>query len=274
MSRVALAALLCLAPGCLFPLAGLSTRSTVKTEAGDVQIIASPAEPVEQQRVERAVNAATKHLLRWGKLEVPVTLYLLPSHLRLTSAINGFGFDWLRAWAQYDVVYLQSPATWGWLVTDGEVDELLLHELTHCVMYQRIGDATSWNTKEVPVWFREGMATWTANQAYKFPSLEDLARFYDKNPDLDPMLNPAPMYRDDSAIVYAAAHHGFTFFVRRMGQQSVHRLLDAMHGGQRFPAAFLAVTGISAEAFAREFRRYIQWRGFRGIGKPKSGLGR
>ncbi len=268
MSRTVLAALLCLGPGCLFPFAGLSPQATVTTEAGEVRIIASPSEPDEQRRVERAVNAATKNLLRWGKLEVPVKLYLLPSHLRLTSAVNGFGYDWLRAWARYDEVLLQSPATWGWQVTDGEIDELLLHELTHCVMYQRIGDATTWETKQVPVWFREGMATWTANQTYKFPSLEDLARFYEQNPSLDPILDPGPMYRDSSAMVYAAAHHGFTFFIRRLQPHAVDALLDAMKAGQTFPAAFLSVTGISAEAFAREFRHYIEWRGFRGIGKP------
>lgn len=270
MRRCAPVVGLLLCSGCLFPFAGLSQRRLVTTEIGEFEVIASPDEPTEQARAEKAIAQASPSLVRWGKLDHRISFYLLPSHLRLASAVGRYGYDWLHAWARYDEVYFQSPATWGWSVTDAEVDELVLHELTHCLMYQRSGTATTWPDKQIPLWFREGMATWTANQAYKFPSLEDLAKFYEQNPAADPIANPDPLYKDSNAIVYSAAHHAFTFLFRRYQEQTVQRLLDSMREGSTFPDAFLKVTGITAEAFALEFRHYVVWRGFRGHGRPRS----
>jgi hypothetical protein len=268
MTRVCAFLIAVFCSGCLFPFAGLNQRRVLTTEVGEVEVIWSAEEAIESQRAERAITAASSNLARWGALDHRVQFYLLPSHLRLASAVGRFGYDWLHAWARYDEVYFQSPATWGWTVSDAEVNELVLHELTHCLMYQRAATAETWVAKEIPLWFREGMATWTANQAYKFPSLEDLARFYETHPEADPILNPDPLYKESNDIVYAAAHHGFTFLIRRYQEQTVHRLLDAMREGRTFPEAFSAVTGITATAFATEFRRYISWRGFRGHGRP------
>src|SRR6185295_2154512 len=50
-----------------------------------------------------------------------------------------------------------------------DVDELMLHELTHCVMYQRSASAADWSRKRIPLWFREGMASVTASQSYRWP---------------------------------------------------------------------------------------------------------
>ncbi|MBS1151344.1 MAG: hypothetical protein H6Q89_3042 [Myxococcaceae bacterium] len=272
MTRLPALLLGLLCSGCLFPFAGLSQRLVLSTGAGDFEVISSPDEPFEQQRAARAIAAASQSLARWGKLDRTVSFYLLPSHLRLASAVGRYGYDWLHAWGRYDEVYFQSPATWGWSVSDAEVDELVLHELTHCLMYQRAATRETWAAKQIPLWFREGMATWTANQAYKFPSLEDLARFYETHPGADPIRDPDPLYKESNDIVYAAAHHAFTFLIRRYQEQTVHRLLDAMQSGQTFPEAFLQVTGISAAAFATEFRHYLVWRGFRGHGRPKPSL--
>jgi hypothetical protein len=272
MARAAPLLLGLLCSGCLYPFSGLTDRRLLTTEAGELEIIASPSEAIEQQRIEQAIAKAGHTLSRWGKLDQRVSFYLLPSHLRLASAVGRYGYDWLHAWARYDEVYFQSPATWGWTVADAEVDELALHELTHCLMYQRAATKETWVARQIPLWFREGMATWTANQAYKFPSLEELARFYEANPGADPITNPDPLYKESNDIVYAAAHHGFTFLIRRYSEQTVHRLLDSMREGRAFPEAFLAVTGITADAFAGEFRHYIVWRGFRGHGRPKAPL--
>ena len=59
----------------------------------------------------------------------------------------------------------------------GQVAELLTHELTHCLMYQRSATADSWPYKGIPLWFREGMASVTAHQGYRRPHDEDIARY-------------------------------------------------------------------------------------------------
>lgn len=261
-------ALLC-TTGCLYPLMGLNQRSLVESDIGRFEIAVRPGWNSDEKVTRGAIKAAVKGLRQWGTYDQTVTFYLMPTHLHLESAIWRFGYPWLRAWGRYDEVFFQAPSSWGNKVGDAELNELVLHELTHCLMYQRAGTPSNWADKQIPLWFREGMATWTAQQGYKFPSLEELARFYEKHPGMDPINDPEPLYKDHNDAVYTAAHHGFTFFVRRYGKQNVHRLLDGMREGRTFPEAFVLATGITADAFGRELKHYVVWRGFKGAGTPK-----
>jgi hypothetical protein len=216
------------------------------------------------EAVRRAMDAAAPGLARWGGLAEPVTVRVYPSHDALERAVGREGYGWLKAWARYDEVFLQSPRTWSLLgVRQRDLEELLLHELTHCVMYQRAAERGDWSRRRIPAWFREGMASETARQGYRWPSLEDLARFYEAQPGQDPLGAPAALYQGDSDIVYAAAHHAFGFLVRRYGEEGVRSLLAGMREGRTFPQAFERVLGLSQEAFERDFRRYVTLRGFR-----------
>ena len=61
-----------------------------------------------------------------------------------------------------------------------------------------------------------------------------------------------------SLLVYMAAHHSFTFLLEKYGEPALLRLMDAMAAGRTFPAAFEEVLGITAAAFAEEFRVYVR----------------
>src|SRR5262249_42262530 len=151
---------------------------------------------------------------------------------RLEEVVSRSGYDWLRAWARYDEVIVQSPSTWGASsARQKDVDELLLHELTHCLMYQRAGTAEDWRKREIPLWFREGMASVTAEQTYRWMALEDLAQFYEAHPEQDPVTDPDSLYQEQNQVVYGAAHHAFAFLLQRYGEGGVHKTLDAMFKG-------------------------------------------
>src|SRR6185295_7528479 len=107
----------------------------------------------------------------------------------------------------------------------------LAHELTHCLMYQKSGTREDWAKKGIPLWFREGMATWTAEQGYRWMSLEDLAREFERGPHHDPIVDAEAMYQTESAAVYAAAHHAFTFLIDRYGASAVEHTMQQMHAG-------------------------------------------
>ena len=66
----------------------------------------------------------------------------------------------------------------------------MLHELTHALMYQAAADQGGWRQKKIPAWFREGMATYTAEQGYRWPTLEQLARTLEEHPKWEPLLRP------------------------------------------------------------------------------------
>jgi hypothetical protein len=243
-----------------------------------------PGDDRAAERVVRALAVATPRAQRWGPLAQAVTLTIHRDHDALEAAVHRPGYEWLRAWARYQTIDLQSPRSWGFLrVPDRKLEELLAHELTHCVMYQQSGSDLTWMYKEIPRWFSEGIASVTAGQGYRYGGVEELWAHYEAQQpgsgdgvpgrtrgrsDLaalpgDPIVDPDPLYQDHSHLVYGAAHHAAEFLIRRYGEERVQRVLDLMGKGRRFPAAFEEAIGIGGAEFAADFRRYVVWQGWR-----------
>ena len=283
-------ALAMLVAGCAPRLSGESTprRETIRVGEARIELVSWPEDARAARQVARAVAVALPRTSRWGGLEVPVTITLHPTHAALEAAARRPGYEWLRAWARYGSIELQSPATWGFFgASDAQVVELLTHELTHCVMYQRAAAEWTWSWKGIPLWFREGMASVTAGQGAKRGSLEDLWRFYEQGlaadgagdgepgrgaardraargqrPDGDPLADPEPLYQERSHVVYGAAHHAFVFLVERYGEARVGETLERMRSGAPFGRAFKESFGISEAEFGADFRRYLLWQGW------------
>jgi hypothetical protein len=236
-------------------------------------------------QVRRLLAPAVAHSARWGRLEKDVTIKIHPTHAALEAAVHREGFEWLRAWASYQMIDLQSPRTWGWFgASDARVEEVLTHELTHCTMYQTSASEWTWPHKGYPLWFLEGLASVTADQGYRSTTPEELWRFYAKAiPGAgggfpggvaraargvvsnvgDPVTDPEPLYQDQSEVVYGAAHRTFEFLLARYGEARVRTALARMREGRTFDQAFEDAFGITEPAFAAEFRRYLLWRGWR-----------
>ncbi len=260
---------LALSTGCaaLRPVALPEQRASMQTGAGQFVVHHAPGDEKGAEMVRAAITAATPKLARWGGLAVPVVVSVEPSHDALERAVNRRGYEWLRAWARYDIVYVQSPRSWSATgATQGQLDELLAHELTHCVMYQEAAGASEWQYKGIPIWFREGMASVTAGQGYRRASLAEVKRHY-ASLEADPVGEADRLYKDRSDEVYSAAHHAFAFLVQRYGEEGVRRVLASMRAGRKFDDAFEQAIGLPRHRFEREFRRYVEMEGWR------SGLG-
>lgn len=267
VARLALVAGLAIlvSAGCATPLKALSQQRVLDTGVAEFEVLYAEQDAKTVERVEESLRRASQRLERWGSLRKPVTIRMLPSHEALEEAVDRKGYTWLRAWARYDEIFLQSPRTWSLLgATQNEVDELILHELAHCLMYQSAGTRSNWPRKRIPLWFREGMASYTAQQGYRWPTLEELARFLRAHPERDPVTRPEALYQRESDMVYAAAHHAFSFLVRRYGEAKVRDLFANMSAGAVFPDAFANVMGVSSASFEEDFKRYVRLRGFRG----------
>jgi hypothetical protein len=237
----------------------------VQTEAGTFRVEYPAREEPGASMVRTAIEQISARLMRWGRFQEPVAVRLHPDHRSLEKAARRSGYDWLRAWARYDAVDVQAPGTWHPIrASQQDLNETLLHELTHTLMYQLAADKGGWRQKKIPAWFREGMASYTAEQAYRWPTLEALAQTLAENPDWDPLLRPEPLYARQMPVAYGAAHHAFKFLVNRYGEDAVRALLAEMSRGPDFPVAFTATIGLPPETFLRDFSRYVRLRGFKG----------
>ncbi len=261
-----LAPLLLLA-GCAGPLGALRVVTPLKVGDQAFTLRSTPEASADTHRIKSALAKATPGLKRWGGLKEPVTVFIVDSHAELESAVRRHGFTWLRAWGRYDDVIFQAPSTWT--TKDEFVEQLVLHELTHCLLFQRSGTRDTWYLKNIPLWFREGMAIFTAGQAKLYPSLEDSARWLQQNPTLDAFRNGEELSEAQSTEVYGLGLHAFEFLLRRYGEAHLNALMSTMREGGDFEAAFDTVVGISVERFQKDFENYLRLRAFRGGGRRR-----
>lgn len=282
------AAVLALGGGCAHPH-GPARLESVTVEGQLFRLQYRPEDGQAARQVRRALAAAVPRAVRWGRLGAPVLVVIHPSHQALEAAAHREDHPWLHAWARYASIDLQSPRTWeplGFLLggpTDDEVAELLAHELTHCVMYHAVGGEYSWTQRDIPLWFREGLASVAAGQGYKRPGPEAIWRFYreargggdggaqdpvEAGGRGDPLTDPdepigEPLYQRNADLVYGTAHRAFGFLLVRYGEAPVRALLGRMGRGQDFGVAFEAEMGIPPSAFEADFKHYIVWQGWR-----------
>lgn len=250
----------------------------------DVQHLHGDEEAVEAVLV--ALKSAAPQMEVWGRFRVPVVVRVYPDHASLELAVHRVGYDWLRAWARYDEVFLQSPSTYSIFESGpGNLAELLTHEITHCLMYQLAASRSDWRRKDrqIPIWYREGMASWTASQGHRRMSEARIGKRIRETGE-DPIADAGSLYQDESEIVYGAAHWAFSFLVERYGQDAVRDTLKAMATGVHFADAFGQSVGLSVRAFEAEFVRYLTWDGWldrvhpspragRGSGRVPTGVG-
>ncbi|MGV3621068.1 MAG: hypothetical protein ACO1OB_09635 [Archangium sp.] len=256
---------LVLLTGCTGPLAML-----IKTQPVDSRFVIRSDGFIEAdvKRVEQALLATDDGLRRWGGLEKRVTVYVVSTHDTLESAVHRRGFGWLRAWARYDDVIFQAPATWN--ASDEVLKQLVLHEVTHCLLFQRSASEADWTKKHIPLWFREGMAIFTAGQQPLYPSFEDTKSWLAANPDFDVFIDGEDLSEDYYQPVYGFALHAFTFLTQRFGEERIVQLMAIMRGGDEFADAFEKAMGMPLERYEKDFLVFIKLRGFRSVGRKPS----
>jgi hypothetical protein len=266
MKRAAIVLVSILASACVLRTGGPPDRARRFT-AGQVEfrVEFGPGDVETAARVEAALAVAAAKVARWGGLREPVTVVIHPSHEALEQSVYREGYRWLRAWARYDTIELQSPRTWGLFGPSAqELTEMLVHELTHCAMYQASATRASWPFMGVPLWFREGMASFTAGQGYRWPDRDALRAFYERaGGGVDPLASAERMYQGESDLVYAAAHWAFQLLVTRYGEGRVRAILAGMADGHTFQVAFQEAIGLEQAQFEAEFARYVRWHGWR-----------
>lgn len=257
--------------GCACVPSGPAQR-VERVSVGDAAfgVKSSPEDAEAARQVERVLPRAVHAAARWGKLSVPVLVTIHPTHRDLEVAAHREGHAWLRAWARYASVDLQSPRTWSsGSASDAEMTALLSHELTHCVMYQLAGSEQTWSRRAIPLWFREGMASVAAGQEYGWVSPEAIRRHYLERGSPgggeplveDPLTAPGSLYRSDSDLVYATASRAFRFLLDRHGEEPIRRVMAGMSEGKGFGDAFWQALGVPVAEFEGNFRKHVLRRG-------------
>lgn len=204
----------------------------------------------------KATLYALRENQRWSTLEAPLHVRIFPTHRSLEEALQ-LRLPWVRAWARYGDIWLQSPRTWRRQFYQWPLTELLTHEIAHVVMFQMCCAPNDWEKRPIPLWFREGMASVTAQQGYVRLSVERLAAFFasPRGKRVWRSLESVEALRYSQNELYSLGHWLFDELQQRIKQEGVRQLLLAMRTGKTFEQAFQQQVGSRVQAFLDEFAR-------------------
>lgn len=208
--------------------------------------------------VARAAVDAVHVAQRWGSVLHPVTLRLHPTHDALEVAAHQKDVPWMRGWARFDEVELETPSSWGGHRAPATVRELLRHEMTHVVMYQQVSTRDGWTQVNIPLWFREGMASVTSQQGYRRMTGEQLGEWLRQHPSHDPWMGADALGPDTQPVVYGAAHRAFERLLARISDEGVRKILDGLRQSGEFEGAFTTAAGARPAVFLANFRRELE----------------
>ena len=97
------------------PAEGGRARQTLRMSAGGATFLVSylPEDGAAALSLARALpSRRPARGQRWGALRAPVSITVHPSHDSLERATGLSDHPWLRGWATFDAVEVQSPRTW------------------------------------------------------------------------------------------------------------------------------------------------------------------
>jgi hypothetical protein len=235
------------------------------------EIRSEPSAQEDETRVRASIERVLPKLRRWGTILRPVVVKVAPTHHDLVRAVGRPDHTWLRAWATANELIVQSPATWA--KSDVALDELVLHELSHCLLFQNSSLEDDAEMRQIPFWFREGLATVIAEQGPHFPSLEDLSAWLRGAQGSDVFRDAEERSRHDFRNVYGLSFHAMRFLFRRYRDDAVVRTMELLKAGMHFNDAFRDAVGMTPRQFESDFLNFVRFRGYRGFGlspSPKS----
>ena len=235
------------------------TRFTLEVRGQNAAppIVIVYTKPLEQDArlVHDALLAAGPQLGAFGPLRQPTTITLQPDQATIGARAGLVNSPWLRAWATYSDIELQTPSSWQGPARREHLLTLLVHELTHLAMYQRAGNRADWHRKPLPFWFREGLACYVAGLGDNRFSRERLQAFY-LSPDYpgDPILEGESLVLSHPREVYAASYYFMQALVERFGRACIGDVLDHIRAGEGFLEAWQNGTGTPFAAVLAEWR--------------------
>ncbi len=204
----------------------------------------------------RALDSSYRRVRIWGDLRYPLRVLVFPDHESLELAVQR-RFPWLRAWALFSEIYIQSPFTWEIGPYYYALVELMTHELTHVAMYQLCCEREDWYKRRIPLWFREGMASFTARQGYRRWTKKRLRRFFSTSKGRRIWAMPEFYLAKYQAQIYSLAHWEFVYLVNSFGIDKIRNFLITMRDKKGFDKVFLSTFGLSQRQFRLRAWKWI-----------------
>jgi hypothetical protein len=208
-----------------------------------------------------AASALRLPALPAGVLEFPppIRIFLPPDEQRFDSITGGRAPEWGAGVALVDSSIIVLPGfssrTRGALQDLGPV---LRHELAHIALHRYLGPI------QIPRWFSEGYATWSAGQLDGDAAwLLRLAFLTQRAPPLDSLALDWPVLTTDARVAYLLSASAVGFLAETGGERGLEMLLSRWRETGNFEDAlrstYTMTIGQLEEYWGRSVRRRYGW---------------
>lgn len=187
-------------------------------------------------------------------LNFKTVIELMPDHQWFSVRITGMPKVHTMAAATGPLIAMEAPRL-GEKNTVGAYDwaRVVQHEFTHTVSLARTNN-------RLPHWFTEASAVYLEDAPRDWNYITILARAYETNTLFDlEEINIAftrPKKPSDRSQAYGQGAWMYEYIVTKYGPEAPLKLMDRYAAGDREPAAFQTVLGVSREQFVDEFKAW------------------
>ena len=213
-------------------------------------IVDEAADAAVADLCEQDAEAIANTLARWGRFTSPVHIRTTEDRAELRASAGAATAGLLCGLATLDTVTLLAPHRWVTQPSRRALEQSLVHELAHVLLYQRCVTATAWRRPRLPTWLREGMAVFVAEGPPAPSSRRDLAG----HPDPAALARARPdTVAAPPDLCYTAAVVAFAAWLERFGERRLPALCRNMRGGHSFARAHTLACGVTEDDFLQRW---------------------
>jgi len=189
----------------------------------------------------------------WGALKEDVVIRIHASTAAFREYVKQDHPEKLDGWATHRSIDIQSPRAAGVERWRDQLRQVVAHELTHVRFFQTVRLQEDWRRTEIPFWFVEGMAVYTAQMHPTRTDWQGL-RTALGGTDLRLLLNPSPVVvRQRSRLAYSIAGVAFGSIMDLKGRKGIREIMKGIAAGETFTDVFRRVYERSIEEVVRSW---------------------
>ncbi len=222
------------------------TRSTDRAAAGLELILAPDLDPAVAEICVHERHAMGHALSRWGRFLRPVTVRTTEDRSALRHAAKATSAVLLCGLADLDSVTLLAPHRWLSAPAHHDLRDVLVHELAHVLLFQRCTPADRSTYAVLPMWMREGQASFAA-EGPPSPNLRRTVAGYTNLAAL--VAANATALAAHGAACYTVATLVFAGWLECFGDRRLAALCGQMRRGLSFNQAHQRACGVDVASF-------------------------
>lgn len=197
------------------------------------------------------------HRLTHGMPEAKIDIRICNTQADFQAAVHAPIQDWAVgcAFPRQRRIFIQNPTHLA--LAKLQLSQVLRHEIAHVLFWQYTQQAST----DIPLWFVEGIAIYLAKEWVPSRHETLLSRILSNTLlPLSSLTREFPTAQQDADLAYAQSQDALRWLVEVKGSETLWALVEQLHAGHPFHAAFEDTVGWDVATFDAHWRASLSER--------------